>query len=72
MLAGYKTIIFNGLGIVFYVLRLYDPTFIAPSVEDIDAFLAALDTVVTGVIIAGNVVLRFFTKSSVFKREIKC
>jgi hypothetical protein len=68
MLVGYRTIIFNAVMALVFVYQALAPDAEVPDEAAVggflDGLLAQLDVIIT---IAGNVFLRFQTKTAVFK-----
>ena len=64
-MTGYRTIIFNGLMGLFGFIRLFYPEIILPTDADVNAFLNSVDVVWSFIMVIGNLVMRFVTKTPV-------
>jgi hypothetical protein len=68
MLTGYKTMLFNTIMGVILLVRAVIPDADVPGAEEVsgylDTLLAHADAVI---LVIGNLVLRYFTKTPVFK-----
>lgn len=69
MLVGYRTIIFNAAMALVFIYQMLVPDAEVPAAEEVSGFLdrllEQLDVLIT---IAGNVGLRFMTKTPIFNK----
>ena len=68
-MTGYRTILFNGIMALIFVLKQFFPEAVGSLGEsDVNAFLNAIDGVIGFITVIGNVILRVMTKGPVFKK----
>lgn len=68
-LKGYKTVGFNIVMAIVAVVVILSPETEAPSAEDVQGAIDAVEAAVVAVWSVGNVVLRAITNTSIFKKE---
>jgi hypothetical protein len=66
---GFKTIIFNALMGIIALWKIYFPEQEMPGEAEVQAAVDVFWQILSGVTVAGNVLLRFVTKTPIFKRE---
>ena len=71
MLQGYKTVIFNVVVGGLLIVRTLDPNASVPDEEQVTAVLDLLDKVLIAALPFGNLLLRYITRTSIFKQEDK-
>lgn len=68
-MTGYRTIVFNLIMAALVAIRAGWPDLIVPSEADVNAFLNAVDAVFAAVMVIGNLVMRFVTKTPVGQQQ---
>jgi hypothetical protein len=72
MLAGYRVVIFNAVMALLLVVKIFYPDAPVPSAEDVNKHLDMVYALISFVTVIGNLVLRFFTKTPIFKSGPTC
>ena len=68
MLTGYKTMLFNAIMGAILLVRAVMPDVDVPGAEEVSSYLDTLLSHADAIILViGNLVLRYFTKTAVFK-----
>ena len=66
---GYRTIVFNAIMAVLILVRSAWPDLVVPTESDVNAFLSAVDSIFAAIMVIGNLVLRFVTKTPVGQKQ---
>jgi hypothetical protein len=69
MMTGFRTILFNILVGGTLIVRAFAPEAEVPSQEELAVTADTVDKYLAAVYVAGNVILRFVTKTPVFNRN---
>jgi hypothetical protein len=69
MFKGYRTIIFNVAMALIVIVKAIFPDAEVPDGATVDSALAATEQVILAVTLIGNLILRAFTTTPIFKKD---